>query len=146
MLTDFMSLTPTATLGDVSRLILAGSQQDFPVVENGRVVGMLLSEDIFAAIKVHPANTPVDSVMRTDFDTLEEGEMLDDALSELRHEHGLTVPVMRKGVIAGLLTAENLSELHLLRSATSEHHGYSHYTIRFSIKPNLHPRNAASHS
>jgi Zn-dependent protease len=146
MLTDFMSLTPTATLGDVSRLILAGSQQDFPVVENGRVVGMLLSEDIFAAIKVHPADTSVEQVMRTEFDTLEEGEMLDEALGQLRHEEGLTVPVMRKGVISGLLTAENLSELHLLRSATSEHHGYSHYTIRFSIKPNINPRNAASHS
>lgn len=146
MLTDFMSLAPTATLGDVSRLILAGSQQDFPVVENGRVVGMLLSEGIFAAIKEHPADTSVEVVMRTDFDTLEEGEMLDEALGQLRHEQGLTAPVMRKGVISGLLTAENLSELHLLRSATSAHHGYSHYTIRFSVKPNLHPRNAASHS
>jgi CBS domain-containing protein len=146
MLTNFTSLSPTATLGEVSRLILAGSQQDFPVVENGRVVGMLLGEDIFAAIRTHPADTPVEVVMRTDFDTLEEGEMLDEALGQLRSQHGMTVPVTRKGIISGLLTAENLNELHLLKSASPIGSDYRHYTIRFSIKSNFQTRNAASHS
>jgi predicted transcriptional regulator len=146
MLTNFTSLSPTATLGEVSRLILAGSQQDFPVVENGRVVGMLLGEDIFAAIRTHPADTAVELVMRTDFDTLEEGEMLDEALGQLRSEHGLTVPVTRKGIISGLLTAENLNELHLLNSASQIGSDYRHYAIRFSIKSNRHTRNAPSHS
>jgi hypothetical protein len=81
-----------------------------------------------------------------DFDTLEEGEMLDEALGQLRSEHGLTVPVTRKGVISGLLTAENLNELHLLKSVSPIGSSYRHYTIRFSIKSNFHTRNAASHS
>lgn len=142
MLTDFMSLTPDATLGDASRLILAGSQKDFPVVLEGRVVGLLMRDDLFAAIESYPVGTPVEAIMRTDFDTLEEGEMLDAAMLELRHELGMTVPVLRKGILTGLLTAENLGELHILRAA-SRHQGFAHFTMRFSIKPTLNPRNAA---
>jgi Zn-dependent protease len=41
MLTDFKVLAPENTLGDATRLILAGSQQDFPVLSNGQFGGML---------------------------------------------------------------------------------------------------------
>ena len=39
MQTDFETLSPSDRLDRVVRLILAGSQQDFPVVENGRLSG-----------------------------------------------------------------------------------------------------------
>ena len=41
MLTHFRTLSPTNTLGDAVDLLLTGSQQDFPVVANGRVEGIL---------------------------------------------------------------------------------------------------------
>jgi len=41
MLTDFYTLNSTDTLGHAVQLILAGSQQDFPVLENSHVVGVL---------------------------------------------------------------------------------------------------------
>ena len=145
MLTDFMSLTPDATFADASRLILAGSQKDFPVVEDGRVVGLLMRDDLFKAIDSRPHDRPVDEIMRTDFDTVEEGERLDEAMRHLRDELGLTVPVLRKGVLSGLLTGENLGELHILRAA-SKRYGFDHFAIRFSIRPNINPRNAVSHS
>ncbi|MGH9173752.1 MAG: site-2 protease family protein, partial [Vicinamibacterales bacterium] len=37
MLTHFRTLTPANTLGDAADLVLTGSQQDFPVVQEGRV-------------------------------------------------------------------------------------------------------------
>ena len=41
MLTDFAVLTPRDMLSRVMGLILAGSQHDFPVVQDERVVGIL---------------------------------------------------------------------------------------------------------
>src|SRR5512147_2883084 len=45
MLTKFETLLPTDTLARVVSLILSGSQQDFPVVEDGHVVGVLTRDD-----------------------------------------------------------------------------------------------------
>ena len=39
MLTHFCTLTPASTLGEAVDFLLTGSQQDFPVVANGRVEG-----------------------------------------------------------------------------------------------------------
>ena len=41
MLTDFRALSPQDSLADATKLLLAGSQTDFPVVDGGRVVGIL---------------------------------------------------------------------------------------------------------
>ncbi len=41
MVTDFQTLEPSATLARAVELTLQGSQQDYPVVEAERVVGML---------------------------------------------------------------------------------------------------------
>jgi Zn-dependent protease len=49
MLTDFHTLQPLESLDRAAALILAGSQQDFPVVDGGRVAGILTRVDLFAA-------------------------------------------------------------------------------------------------
>ena len=41
MLSDFRSLHKTDSLDRAIELTLAGSQKDFPVVENGRIEGIL---------------------------------------------------------------------------------------------------------
>ena len=50
MLTHFRTLTPASTLGDAVDLILTGSQQDFPVVDNGRIEGILTRSDLLKAL------------------------------------------------------------------------------------------------
>ena len=149
MLTDFKTLRAEETLADAASLILAGSQKDFPVVRDCRVVGLLLREDLFAAIERHPSDMRVERVMRTDFATCEEGELLDEALLQagLGLGHGLTLPVLNRGMLVGLLTAENLAELYVLRRA-SQRHGFRHFSFRMPspLSTKLHPRNAATHS
>jgi CBS-domain-containing membrane protein len=49
MLTDFQSLAPSDSLGRAVELILAGSQQDFPVIDSGRVAGVLTRGDLLTA-------------------------------------------------------------------------------------------------
>ena len=64
MLTDFATLTPRDTLARVVGLILAGSQHDFPVIQDEQVVGILDRDSFMKALSEHGQSTPVVEVMR----------------------------------------------------------------------------------
>ena len=64
MQTNFETLSPTDRLDRVVSLILAGSQQDFPVVEDGQFVGVLTRDDFIRALSERGQNTPVADVVR----------------------------------------------------------------------------------
>ena len=116
MLTDFRTLAPEDTLGDATRMLIEGSQQDFPVLDGDRVVVVLTHARLFEALHEHGEWTLVAEVMDRDFRTVTPDQSLEAALFE--REPGCTViPVLHRGEIVGLLTAENVGELLMIRSA-----------------------------
>jgi len=117
MLTDFRTLSPRDPLTTATHLLLAGSQQDFPVVENGRTVGVLLHADLFRALRERGAAATVGSVMVTDYDKVSSEEDLETALARVRPERWRTLPVIDDGLLVGLLTAENVGEMFMIRAA-----------------------------
>ncbi len=117
-LAKFATVAASASLRDLTGIMLSESQQDFPVVDNGRIVGILVHAEILAALKSRPMETPVSAIMRTEFDTVEENSPLDELLTCLRHEGGCAIPVMDGGRLVGLLTAENLTEYSIIRAAS----------------------------
>ena len=119
MLTDFRVLSPQNTLADAAKLLLAGSQQDFPVVDHGRVVGILFHADCFQALRERGDEVSAEAVMRTAFNTLEASASLEGALAQVQSEHGLTMPVVDQGRFVGLLTPENLGEFFMIRRAVA---------------------------
>jgi len=116
MLTNFRTLSPHDTLGDVARLLIEGSQQDFPVLDGERVVGVLTHPRLFEILRERGEWTPVAEAMERDFRMLRPDERLDGVLFQT--EPGRTVmPVAHAGRLVGLLTAENIGELLMIRSA-----------------------------
>lgn len=116
MLTDFQVLTPSDRLSDASRLLIEGSQQDFPVVDQGTVVGILTHHRLFDSLREKGEWTYVGDVMEREFHTLRSDELLEVALTNAFP--GMTVmPVLRGGQLVGLLTAENVGELMMIRAA-----------------------------
>ena len=51
MITEFGTVAPDDSLTRAVEHVLAGCQQDFPVVENGRVVGVLTRADLLKAMR-----------------------------------------------------------------------------------------------
>lgn len=117
MLTDFRALSPQDSLADATKLLLAGSQTDFPVVDGGRVVGILDHSALFQALRERGDGALVGAVMRPQFVTLQAHQSLDDALAEVRAEGGLTMAVSEDGRFVGLLTPENVGEFFMIRRA-----------------------------
>lgn len=116
IVTDFQTLHPQDVLRRAVELILAGSQTDFPVVDNQVIVGVLTRNDILNALSRQQLNEPVDRLMRRDFQVVDANEMLETALARLQECGCHTMPVTFHNHLVGLLTMENISEFMMIQS------------------------------
>jgi Zn-dependent protease/predicted transcriptional regulator len=123
MLIDFLTLSSQDTLSDAVEFTLGGSQQDFPVVEDGQVVGILLQSDLIKALARHGQNTPVSEVMRQEFQTANSFEMLHTLFIRIQSGDCRTVPVVQNGELVGLITMENVGEFLRIQAALSSEKG-----------------------
>jgi Zn-dependent protease len=117
MLTDFRSLSPQDSLARAVELILAGSQQDFPVVEDGHVVGVLTRDDLLVALAQRSQDSPVTEVMRREFEVADASEMLEPIFMRLQSCECHTLPVTRHGQLVGLVTMDNVGEFLMIQGA-----------------------------
>ena len=117
MLTDFYRLGRSDTLAEAVYLIVRGSQQDFPVVEQDQVIGILTRADLLVALAERGKTYPVTSTMRREFLTSEPAEMLEVAFRRLVDCRCHTMPVVREGRLVGLLTMDNVGEYLMVQAA-----------------------------
>lgn len=120
MITDFRALAPHEPLSRAVADILAGFQQDFPVVDDARVVGVLTRADLLRALVERGQDAPVGDVMRRDFATAEVHEMLEDVAARLSTGACHTLPVTRNGSLVGMVTMENVGEFLMIQGALAE--------------------------
>ena len=117
MVTDFRTLSSGDTLSRAVELILRGSQQDFPVMADGAVVGILAKTDILTALARHGESQPVSEVMKREFQLVDSHDMLENALQRLQECSFHTMPVIHGGELVGLVTTDNLGEFMLVQAA-----------------------------
>ena len=102
-------------------MTLAGSQKSFPVVEDGRVVGVLRQSDLLRGLHDHGKLCRVDRVMSQHVPQIEADAPLDGALGLIGEDGAALVVVMDRGRLAGLIDTDNLFELLRVRQALNEH-------------------------
>ncbi|UUO07135.1 site-2 protease family protein [Blastopirellula sp. J2-11] len=117
MITHFQTVRPDETLGAAAAHVLAGFQQDFPVVEGGHVVGMLTKHDLLKALAENGNGAAVSTVMRTDFQVATPGEMLQTAYERLQQGACNSMPIVVGGQLVGVVDLENVGEFIAIRSA-----------------------------
>jgi CBS domain-containing protein len=93
-----------------------------PVVEDGRLVGVLTRNDLAAALGRYGPESRVGDVMQRDFATTEPREILQTAFARLQDGRCRTLPVVKDGRLLGLLTADNLAEVLIIQEALREAH------------------------
>ena len=118
MITDFRTLAPNDSLARAVELLLSGTQQDFPVVDDSRaVVGILTRADLLTALARQEQGAPVAQVMRRDFLVADGSDMLDITFQRLQGHECHTIPVVRRGDLVGLLTMDNVGEFMSVQAA-----------------------------
>jgi len=121
MLTRFEVLDARDPLQRAVDLLMAGSQQDFPVLENQVPVGVLSRADLIVALQRSGAVTPVGEVVVRDGLVAEPAEPLELVFQRMREHRHSALPVVSHGQLVGLITSDNVSELLLVRDALRRH-------------------------
>jgi len=114
------TLSPEASLAQAVDLILHGFQTDFPVLEEGKLIGFLTETDLVTALKKHGPETTVGEVMRREFPTAEPGEGLFNVQEKMGQSRLRSIPVVQAGQLAGLITAQDINEALLFISLRPE--------------------------
>jgi Zn-dependent protease len=117
MITDFRTLAPHDPLSRAVEHILAGSQQDFPVVEEGRVVGVLTRSGLLTGLGKSGAPAAVAEVMQRKFETADPTEMAETVFARLQACECRSLPVLRDGTLVGIVTMENVGEFLAIQAA-----------------------------
>jgi Zn-dependent protease len=120
MITDFRTVLPTDTLSRAVDITLAGFQQDFPVMDDARLLGVLTHDDVLRGLSERGKSSPVQEAMRRDFDTTDPSEPIDGALTRMRQGACRMLVVVENEKVIGLVTAGNIGELLALEAAGHE--------------------------
>jgi CBS domain-containing protein len=103
--------------------LIAGSQADFPVLEDGAAIGMLGRAELLAALQREGANASVGSVVARDSTSVAPGEALEAVLQRMRERGRSALPVVENGRVVGLVTLENIGDLLVVSAALRKHAG-----------------------
>ena len=120
---NFVAVSPQDTIAQCLEKIYQTGQEDYPVLDNGKLVGLLTRRDILQAVHEHGTAVAVVERMRHDFKTISPRASLTKAHEELLASGHTTFPVMDDGQLVGLLGHDNISRYFLLANEIGQRRG-----------------------
>jgi CBS domain-containing protein len=116
-LTNITKLRPDNSLQEVIDILLAGTEKDFVVVENDRILGVVTQKDI-----IKHAKTPsllVGGLMDKTFQPIEASMAITKVLELMGKEKKSFFPVTEEANLIGAIDRTNISEFILLKTSNS---------------------------
>jgi Zn-dependent protease/CBS domain-containing protein len=117
MMTRFATLGAEDPLSRAVQFLLSDSQQDFPVLDGERVVGLLTRRNLLTALHEQGTTARVADAMQRDIVPVDAEAPLEKTFQQMQTEALSALPVTELGKLTGLLTMENIAELLMVRSA-----------------------------
>ena len=110
MITDFKTISPDEPLTAVVEKSLHTFQNDFPVVNDGKFVGVLTRSAVIESLHHRLHETKVGEIARTSFPRISPDNTAAEALTAMRAAHVTVAPVEKDGTLYGIITIEKLLE------------------------------------
>jgi CBS domain-containing protein len=112
MTSDPATVEPKATLGEVATLMKQEDCGSIPVVEGGRLVGIVTDRDIViraVAAGKDPKSVRVSEVMSADPVTVRPNEEVDQARKVMADRQIRRLPVVEDGALVGILVTAQIA-------------------------------------
>lgn len=126
MVREFHTLREDDPLTRAVELLLAGDQQEFPVLgrfEGEPPIGILTRRDLITALAQGPRDRPVGEVARRDCGTAHPREYLEDVFLRIDRSGCPAILVVSDGRVVGMVTLENVGELAMVHAAMGRRRG-----------------------
>ena len=117
---ELHTITPDTTIEEAEKIMRENNIAGLPVVENGKLVGILTNRDIrfYSGEKIK-----VSELMTRDVITAEEGITLDEAI-KIMHKHRIEkLPIVKNGKLVGLITAKDILKREKYPNASRDSEG-----------------------
>ena len=116
MRTEFGKLAPADALGRAAEMAIRYAQSDFPVLQDGQVVGLLTSQDL-ARWLADRVQRSVGDVMHRRFETIGGSEPIEAAFDRLQQDPDKALLVIDHGRLVGLVGLPEIAHLMRIRPA-----------------------------
>ena len=117
MITRFQTLHPDDPLSIPVQHILLGVQHDFPVVEDGRILGIVTRAGLLQALETHGRDGHVRDALQREFEIARPEESLDQVFTRLQLTNSPAIFVLDNNRLVGVVTMENIGEFIRVQSA-----------------------------
>ncbi|MGE0756292.1 MAG: M50 family metallopeptidase [Pirellulaceae bacterium] len=115
----FRGLPPDTSVAEAVSELLADHQQDFPVVDRGRVVGVVHRADLLSQLGQGRLDATLRDVMGRSCIFVDEAMPLEQACDVMQRGGHSMLPVFRGHSLVGVLTRDNVEEWLMIRAALS---------------------------
>lgn len=112
MTPNVRSAAPTDSLADAAQMMKEEDVGSLPVVEDGRLIGILTDRDIVlraVAERVDPQSVKAGDVASRDLVTVEPEQDLDEALALMARHRVRRLPVVEDGRLVGMLAQADVA-------------------------------------
>lgn len=104
--------SPSQSLADAAELMKGEDVGSVPVVDDGRLIGMVTDRDIVVravAERRDPQAVTVDEIATRELVTVEPEQDLDEALALMAHHQVRRLPVVEEGRLVGMLAQADVA-------------------------------------
>jgi Zn-dependent protease/predicted transcriptional regulator len=117
MTREFTALAPTDSVARGLEMVYQTGQDDFPVMDGDRLLGMVSRQDLLAAVNRHGMHAAVADVMEVNVPAVPPLAKVSRVQDELFNEGWGSLPVMQEGRLIGLLGSDNITRYILVQSS-----------------------------
>jgi Zn-dependent protease/predicted transcriptional regulator len=116
MARQFTVLNPADPIGHAIEQLYSAHQDDFPVIQDGRLIGLVTREAIARAYATGGGDLPVSQAMQTSYVWVSPDEELPAVYEKMNAKGATTAVVIWSGQLIGLISRSNISRHFALAS------------------------------
>jgi len=111
---EFVFISKDTPLSKALELIFHTHQEDFPVVEDGHLVGMLTRREVIQGLHERSKDTHAEVIMRTDIPPVSVKTNLDIVRKLMQKHNAGAIPVERNGKVVGVVTQGDINKVYMI--------------------------------